>query len=275
MKKALAALICALWIVSAFAGFRVKLIKPKKPEQFQTSITVDGVTYAADLVISEKDQREFFYKELAPARVMAVRLAVFNRAGQELFLPLDRLQFLDASGHEIVPVAPVAVAQAVLQGKVITTEKRNQPAVGIDPRLDPRLDPNDPRNDPNDPRYGRYPPVVDPRVDPRANDPRYDPNDPRYGRYPNGTYGPYIRSGVDIVLSPGTGEGGGDLSQHEKALVEKDFSDKSHSLEPISPMSGRDKFLFFTLTDKLADTKGFTLRLPPGKGMLKEVVLKF
>lgn len=275
MKKVLTLVVGSLLIGSAFAEFRVKLIKPKKPEQFQMRITVDGVTYAADLVTSEKDQKEYFYKELTPARAVAVRLAIFNRSSQEVSLPLDRLQLLDASGREIVPVAPIALAQAVLQGMVITAEKRDKGVIGVEPRLDPRLDPNDPRNDPNDPRYRRYPPVVDPRSDPRTTDPGYDPNDPRYSRYPNGTYGPYIRPGVDIVLSPGIGGGGGDLSQHEKALVEKDFSDKSHSLEPISAMSMRDKFLFFAITEKPGDMKGFTLRLPPGKGMSQEVVLKF
>ena len=137
-----------------------------------------------------------------------------------------------------------------------------------------RLDQNDPRNDPNDPRYRRYPPV-DPRTDPRNTDPRYDPNDPRYRRYPNGTYGPYIRSGVDIVLVPGAGGGAGDLSQHEKALVEKDFADKAHSLEPVPPLSGRDKFLYFAVTEKPAGAKGFTLILPQAKGMPTVVVLKF
>ena len=139
--------------------------------------------------------------------------------------------------------------------------------IAIAPSVDPRLDPNDPRNDPNDPRYRRYPPVGDPRTDPRTG----DPNDPRYGRYP----GPYRRPGVDIILTPGGREQAGDLSQHEKALVQKDFADKSHSLEPVAALSGRDKFLFFAVGENPANVKGFTLRLPPSIGMPQEIVLKF
>jgi len=268
MKKVLVIVGCLLWIGSAFGGFRVKLIKPKSAEKFQTRATVESVTYAADILISEKEQNTYFYKALAPSHIVAVRLAVFNQGMHELVLPLERVQLLDPSGREVVPVAPEAVAEAVLKGLVVTAEPRDRGTVGVAPRLDPRLDPNDPRNDPNDPRYRRYPPV-----DP--NDPRYDPNDPRNSRNPNRPYGPYIRSGIDIVMIPGSGGDSGDLSRHEKALVEKDFVDKTHSLDPVPASSGRDKFLFFAVPDNPATGKGFTLRMPSGKGMSQEIVLKF
>jgi hypothetical protein len=270
MKRALAFLVSLSLTCTVFAGFKVKLVKPKKPEQFQTRLTNGDVIYAADLVIDAGEQKGYFYKELTPAHVIAIRLAVFNRGHNEVFLPLDRLRLIDPSGHELVPLAPEVVAQAVLKGLVVTATTPDEGQVSVSPRLDPRIDPNDPRNDPNDPRYPRYPPTTDPRTDPR-----YDPNDPRLGRYPNGTYGPYIRSGGDVVMIPGGGGGGGDLSQHEKALVEKDFVDKAHVLEPVPPLSGRDKFLYFAFAEKPVNGKDFTLRLPQSKGMPQEIILKF
>jgi hypothetical protein len=264
MRRAVVFLASFCLAVSAFAGFKVKLIKPKAAEQFQTHLKVGEVTYAADLLIEGKDQKSYFYKELTPAHVIAVRLAVFNQGRSEVVLPLDRLQLLDPSGREVPLVGPDAVAQAVLRGLVVTAEVRDKAPVQVAPTLEPRLDPNDPRNNPNDPRY-----------DPRAADPRYNPNDPRYGRYPNGTYGPYLRPGVDVVLNPGGGGGSGDLSRFEKSLVEKDFNDKAHTMEPVLPHLGRDKFLYFSFTEKPASVKGFTLRLPQAKGMLQEVVLQF
>src|SRR5512136_2330080 len=122
MNRALALLISFCLASSAFAGFKVKLVKPKKPEQFQSFLTVGDVTYAADLVIEEKVQKDYFYKELIPSRVIAVRLAIFNRGGDRVVLPLDRLQLTDASGKEIAPVSPEAVAQALLQGSVVTAK---------------------------------------------------------------------------------------------------------------------------------------------------------
>jgi len=270
MKRALVVVTGLCLAGSAFAGFKVKLIKPKKPEQFQTRVIADSVTYAADLVIDDKEQRGYFYKEMSPAHVIAVRLAVFNKGGKELTLPLDRLQLIDPAGREVAILAPEAVAEALLKGLIVTAEVKDKGSVGVSPRLDPRLDPNDPRNDPSDPRYRRYPPV-DPRTDP--NDPNYDPTDPR-NRNPNRT-GPYIRSGVDIGTIPGVGGSGGDLSQYEKDLVVKDFADKAHSMEPVPASSSRDRFLYFTLPGKPATTKGFVLRLPQSKGMAQEVLLKF
>jgi hypothetical protein len=76
-------------------------------------------------------------------------------------------------------------------------------------------------------------------------------------------------------MSPGGGKGGGDLSQYETQLVEKDFSDKAHTAEPILPSLTRDKFLFFLLEKPPAALKGFTLDIPAGKGMPQEIVLKF
>jgi hypothetical protein len=264
MNRALAFLVGFFLVSSAFAGFKVKLVKPKKPEQFQSFLTVGDVTYAADLVIEEKVQKDYFYKELIPSHVIAIRLAIFNRGGDSVVLPLDRLQLTDASGHEIAPVAPEAVAQALLQGSVVTANVDDKKPVQVTPgQGDPRLDPADPRYDPR----------VDPS-DPRY-DPRSDPADPRNRRYPNGTYDPWYRPGIDVVLNPGGGQGSGDLSQFERALVEKDFIDKAHSLEPVDASSKRDKFLYFSIPEKPVDGKGFMLRLPPVKGSGKDIVLKF
>ncbi len=282
MKGTLSVFVCFCLACTAFAGFKVKLIKPKKPEQFQARVTDGAVTYAADLVIEGKDQKDYFYKELIPSHVVAVRLAVFNRGRIEVIMPLDRLQLIDPSGTELAPLAPEAVAEAILKGLIVRAEtpKSAQVQVGphtrapqvdpTDPRYDPRLDPRDPRYDPrldpNDPRY-------DPRYDPTR--PGYDPNDPRYRRYPNGPYGPWSRPGVDVVLAPGGGGGSGDLSQAEKSLAEKDFTDKAHSMEPVAPATGRDKFLYFPVKDLPKTIKGFKLRLPEGKGIAREIVLQF
>ena len=187
MKRAFAFYLCLSVASFAFAGFRVKLVKPKKPEKFQAQQTVGNVTYAADLLIDGKDQKEFFYKDLTSAHVIAVRMAVFNQGGKALVLPLEQLQLIDPSGNPVAPVAPEAVAQALLQGLVVTAQMKEKSPVQVSPTMrDPRYDPTDPRYDPradprNDPRY-------DPRNDPTS--PRYDPNDPRNSRRnPNGTYG--------------------------------------------------------------------------------------
>ncbi len=282
MKRTLSFLMCFCLVCTAFAGFRVKLIKPKKPEQFQSRVTEGAVTYAADLVIEGKDQRDYFYKELTPSHVIAVRLAVFNRGRGEVVMPIERLQLIDPSDRAWAPLAPEAVSEAILKGLVVTTEARKNTQVQVAPQTrDPRLDPTDPRYDPRvDPRDPRYDPRVDPsdpRYDPRLDPsrPGYDPNDPRYRRYPNGTYGPWARPGVDVILVPGGGGGSGDLSQAEKSLVEKDFADKAHSMEPVMPSSGRDKFLYFPVNELPKSTNGFRLRLPGGKGIAREIVLQF
>jgi len=256
----------------SFAGFKVKLVKPKKPDQFQASTTVAGVTFAADLIVDGKQQKDYFYKELTPSNIIAVRLAVFNGGKEEVALPLDGIQLLGPDGQEAQLVAPDTVAQAVLQGQVVTAEMKDKRKVAVapnvrygdprydrsDPRYDPRLDPSDPTYDPTDPRNRRN-----------------DPNDPRnrgYGR----NNGPWARPGVDVVLNPGsTGGGGGDLSEFEKKLVEKDFQDKAHSPEPIVAPLARDKFLYFSAAQPPPSAKGFTLRLPAGKGIPQEILLKF
>ncbi len=258
----------------AFAGFKPKNIRPKKPEQYQTKAEAGGITYAADLLLDGKAQKDFFYKELTPSGVIAVRLAVFNKSGGGVVLPLDKLQLVGADGGALALVAPDAVAQAVLSGMVVTADvrKKDSPvtvAPGMrtgdprtdrtDPRYDPRLDPNDPSYDPTDPRNRTI-------NDPRYNDPRY--GDPRYGGYP--------RPGVDVVLNPGAGGGGGgDLSQFEKQLVEKDFGDKAHSFDPIDGSMVRDRFLYFTIQAPPAGGKGFTLTIPKSRGIPQDVTLKF
>ena len=78
-----------------------------------------------------------------------------------------------------------------------------------------------------------------------------------------------------MILSPGGGGGGSELSQYENQLVEKDFRDKGHNGDPIVPPLNRDKFLFFLIDKPPASLKGFTLAIPAGKGMAQEIVLKF
>ncbi len=272
MKKIALPLLMFCTAVCAFAGFKPKNIRPKKPDQYQARMIVGSVTYAADLLLAGKDQKDFFYKELTPSGVIAVRLAVFNNSNNEVVLP-DGIQLLGPSGKEIPSVAPQVVADAVLQGSPVTAEvKQKESPVQVgpnvragdprvdrtDPRYDPRLDPNDPSYDPTDPRNRRY-------NDPRYNDPNYDPR-----------YGGYGRPG--IIVSPrvgGDGRDSGGISQFEKQLIEKDFSDKAHSSDPIDGMMIRDRFLYFSMSDLPVTNKGFTLRIPKGKGIPQEIVLNF
>lgn len=258
----------------AFPGFKPKNIRPKKPEQYQASVTAGQLICAADLLLEGKTQKDFFYKELAPSGIIAVRLAVFNNARAAVVLPLEEIRLTGPGGDELPLVAPETVAQAVMQGLVVTPDIREKKgpvsvAPGMrtgdprtdrtDPRYDPRLDPSDPSYDPTDPRNRRY-------DDPRYGDPRY--GDPRYGRYP--------RPGVDVVLNPRGGGGvAGDLSQFEKQLAEKDFSDKAHSADPIDGSMVRDRFLYFSLKDSTPGDKGFILSLPKSAGFPSEIVLKF
>ena len=76
MRKTLALLAVLALATTAFAGFKPKLIKAKKAEQFETRATTAGATYAADLLLEAKDQKEYFYKDLTPSSVIALRLAV-------------------------------------------------------------------------------------------------------------------------------------------------------------------------------------------------------
>ena len=251
-----------LSVAAGLAGFKVKLVQPKKPDKFQTRVTVESVTYAADLLLDSGEQRKFFFKELNSSNVVAVRLAVFNGGRGEVVLPLQSIQLLGPGGEEIPPVAPLAVAEAVLQGRTVVAGASKNPPVAVSPSMRT----GDPRMDPSDPRY-------DPTMDPSR--PGYDPNDPR-NRYPNdpGYGGPWYRPGVDVVLSPGGGSAV-DLTEHERALVIKDFEDKAHTTDPVISPQTRDRFLYFSLSPVPPSPKGFKLRLTPSKGIPKEVVLEF
>jgi hypothetical protein len=257
------ALMAAMVCMSAFcfAGFKAKNVKPKKPEQFQTRVTLADVTYAADLLIQEKEQKEFFYKDLTLFDMVAVRLAVFNKSNSEVAMPVEDFHLFAPDGTEIPAVGPDVVAQRVLEVLAVASEikKRNPPI-----EVGPGTRTNDPRRDPRDPRY-------EPTLDP--NDPRYNPNDP--ANDPRND--PYNRPSVGVVLNPGGGTTDtiGDVSQYEKVLVEKDFSDKAHHSEPVLPSFTRDKFLYYSVKENLSSTRGYTLRLPPGNGRLEEVVLRF
>ena len=276
MRKLSALCLIPFVTVAAVAGFKVKLVKPKKPEQFQVRMTASGVTFAADLLLKGGEQNDFFCKELTSSNIVAVRLAVFNRGGQPVILPLDSLRMAAPDGQDLPLIAPDTVSQAILQGKVVTAQPRQGGPVTVSPTGNPRVDRSDPRYDPRlDPTDPRY----DPRMDP--NDPRYpgnSPNDPRNDPrsrggypYPGGTWG---RPGVDVVLNPGGGSLG-DLSQFEKELVEKDFMDKAHTVEPVLPSLNRDRFLYFLVPGQPGPPKGYVLTLPAGKGLAQEIVLRF
>jgi hypothetical protein len=298
MKKV--AVLC--WItcltVTGFAGFKVKLIKPKKAEQFEARTSTSGVTFAADLLLDGGEQKDFFYKELAPSNIIAVRLAVFNGSKTAVTLPLAALKLTDPDGKDLQLIPPETVARAMLGGMVVSSQRGQQqpspntrPGTGTvnrtDPRYDPRRDRNDPRydprTDPSDPRYNPRTDPNDPRYDPGMdpNDPRNDPTNPYPGSYPGGSGYPGQQrypggwGGPGIVLNPGGGGGAGDLSQFEKQLVEKDFNDKAHTEEPVLPSLSRDRFLYFLVPGRPANLKGYTLQIPAGKGMPQEIVLRF
>jgi hypothetical protein len=314
MRKLASGLVILALTGVGFAGFKVKLIKPKKAEQFQTRSTESGVTFAADLLLDGREQQNYFYKELTPSRLIAVRLAVFNSGPGDLTLPVDAVELIVPGGRVLAVVAPEMAAQAVLQGMVVgAAPKDSKGPVAVppnaragdprmdprDPRLDPRVDPRDPRYDPtldpNDPRYDPSDPRMrrDPRYDPsdpRSRDPRYDPSDPRTRDprydpgYPGGSPGGYPgqrRIGgygggyPGIILSPGGGGGVGDLSQFERTLVEKDFRDKAHAAEPLSRSLTRDRFLYFPAPEAGGRLHDYSLRIPAGPGIPHEVVLKF
>jgi hypothetical protein len=272
MKRA--ALLFQVFCLASFvyAGFKPKNIRPKKPDNYQVEAEAAGVTYAADLLLKGNQQKDFFYKELTGAGVIAIRLAIFNNGGNEVVLPLDGIQLLGPGGKELPMVAPEVVADAVLQGVEVTAQaRRNESPVQVapsirrndprtdrtDPRYDPRLDPTDPSYDPNDPGNRG-------NGDPRYNDPRYDPR-----------YGGYGRPGVDVILNPRVGGGGESTSRFEKQVIAKDFSDKAHTSDPVDGMMIRDRFLYFSLKDRPATEHGFTLRIPKSKGIPQEVTLIF
>jgi hypothetical protein len=296
--KRIALILLVLCLASAaIAGFKAKNIKAKKPEQFQSRVTVADVTFGADLLLEGKDQKMYFYKELTPSNVIAVRLAIFNNGKDEVIVPLEGLQLLDPGGNEMPPVSPEKVADALLGGKAIGDQAKRQTPQGqigvggtqdprsdpTNPQYDPRLDPNNPRYDPTDPRNrGQYPPGSNPggtntgtyppsTYPPGSNPPgSRPPGTSLPGTYPTGT-----RQGIPgVILTPGGG-GGGDLSQFERQLAEKDFSDKAHTTDPVPVSTNRDRFLYFSVRSKPAAEKEYTLRLPISKGIPQEVVLKF
>jgi hypothetical protein len=264
MRRAVAIALFLTFLPAAYAGYRVKLIKPKKAEQFQTKFSSAGVTWAADLLVENGAQKDFFYKELTPSNVIAVRLAVFNNGSGEVVLPLEAIELIDPEGKALRIVSPEAVAAAVLQDKVVAPSggPDKQSPVAVVPTV------SDPQTDPMDPRY-------DPRLDP--NSPRYDPTDPRLDPNGRANYPPGMgRPGVGIVLDPRAGRSpGGDMSKFEKSLVEKDFSDKAHSSDPVDASTIRDRFLYFSISGQPAGNRGYTLRIPKGKGVPEDVVLKF
>jgi hypothetical protein len=275
MKRAILILGILCLASAVFAGFKVKNLKPKKPEQFQRSVTVANVTYAADLLLEAKDQKDYFYKALTPANLIAVRLAIFNNGTDEVVLPLDSLALIAPDGKKIPLVNPESAAQAALSNTPAVPKPKGEPRpIGIGAG-----GPRDPRTDPTDPRY-------DPRLDP--SNPRYDPNDPRNaGQYPPGTYPPgttpggypnstypsggtYGRPG--IVINAGRSE---DLSKFERDLAEKDFRDKAHTTEALPTSMSRDRFLYFSIEGAPVASKGYILRLPVSKGIPQEVTIRF
>ncbi len=238
----------------AVAGFKSKIVKPKKPEQFHARSAISGITFAADLLLKGKDQEDFFYRELISCNVIALRLAIFNNSQGEVVMPLNGIQLIDPDGKELPLTDPKMVAQAALQGFVVSSGSE-QPPVRVD------------QTSVSNSRIDKTAPDYDPRLDP--TDPSYDPTDPRnsgYGRtYDN------RRPGVGVVLNPSGGRYSGVSAQ----LVEKDFENKSHSGDPISPSLVRDRFLYFRFDNLPASIKGFVLHLPRGKGYTEEVTLKF
>ena len=261
MRRAVLVAMMVCVATFCFAGFKAKTVKPKKPEQFQTRVTVGEVTYAADMLLQEKEQKDLFYKDLTLFDMFAVRLAVFNKGSSEVAMPVEDFHLFAPDGTEVQSVGPDVVAEKVLEVLSVASDvkKRNPPvAIGPAPRSD------DPRRDPRDPRY-------DPTADP--NDPRYNPNDPRNDPRND----PYNRPNVGVVLNPGGGttDTVGDVSQYEKVLVEKDFSDKAHHSDPVLPSFTRDKFLYYSVKEIPMSTRGYVLRIPPGKGRTDEVVLRF
>src|SRR5512136_2250641 len=107
MKRYLVPVWMLLFVLGAsFAGFKAKNLRPKKPEQYQTRQTASGVTYAADLLLDGKAQKDFFYKELTPSNIIAVRLAIFNTGKSEVVLPIGEIELLGPSGKSLPPIAP-------------------------------------------------------------------------------------------------------------------------------------------------------------------------
>jgi hypothetical protein len=261
MRKTAVVLGILCFVSVLFAGFKVKNIKPKKAEQFQCRATINGVTYAADLLIDGKAQKDYFYKELTSSNRIAVRLAVINNGREDVILPVGAIELQIPNGKSSHPESAESVAQAVLDGIAVSVS-----SVSRIPRVAAGGGAIDPRSDPSNPGY-------DPRLDP--NSPRYDPTDPRNtGQYPPGSYPGATRGTPGVVLYPGGG-GGEDLSQYERQLAEKDFCDKAHTSEPVLRSAVRDRFLYFPVERPPASTKGCVLRIPASPGIPQEVLLRF
>jgi hypothetical protein len=251
MKRPLAWLGMFLVALNAAGGFKAKTVRPKKPEKFQVRAVSSGITFAADLLLDGKDQKEFFFKELSPSNVFAVRLAIFNASNGEVVMPLDDIQLIDPDGKEIIPVESEIVAQAVLQGFPVSSAME-QPPVLVSSTNRGRVSRTDQSN-----------PGHDPRLDP--TNPNYDPTDPRNTGYSRS------RPDVQVILNPTGGKYGAISSQ----LVEKDFIDKAYSADPIPPSLMRDRFIYYGLGHRPSGTKGFELRLLKGKGISEPVILRF
>jgi len=251
MKKSALLLLILCFMCTAYGGFDAKPIKAKKPGKFQAHVTVSGVTYAADLLADEKDQKKYFYDALTPSNIIAVRLAVFNKGKEEVVLPLDALRLLSPEGVEFVRVDPESVAQAVLgeDGPVNVEDGTGGTQVGVYSRGS-----SDPRYDPNDPRIpSSYPPVS----------------------YPPGTYPPARRTEQPgVVLNPG-GSGKSESVRNERKMAAVDFRNKAHTSDPIARTLSRDRFLYFSIPADSVIPKETMLILPVSKGIPQEVVLKF
>ncbi len=247
MKRLIAWLAMFLIAVNAAGGFKAKTVRPKKAEKFQVHAVSSGITFAADLLLNGKDQTDFFFKELNPYNLIALRLAVFNGSGNEIIIPLDCIQLVGPDGKEILPVEPRMVARALLQGLPVSSATEQPPVQVTSPGPVPR--------DPSAPGY-------DPRLDP-AN-PNYDPTDPRntgHGRRPD----------VLVIMNP-TGGQYGELSAQ---LIERDFVVKAYAADPIPSSMMRDKFIYYGLKNPPSRPRGFELRLLRGRGISEPVILKF
>jgi hypothetical protein len=258
MKKTICFIAILCLTVTADAGFKPKLIKSKKPEQFQARAVVSGVGFAADLLLEGKEQKKFFCEELSPHDVIAVRLAVFNNSAGAVVLPLEDIRLTDPEGREVPRIGAAAVAEAVNGGIEKNTDvdqptiqtasnpaRRSGPVNTSDPTYDPSRNPADPNYDPT-----------------------CEPNSP-CGQLRKLSQMP--APGAHVEINP-YGSEYGTISER---LIQKDFIDKSHSADPIPAAGVRDKFLFFALPGRPAGIKGYELHLPPGKDIPQPVILKF
>lgn len=176
-----------------------------------------------------------------------------------MLIPLDGIRLIGPDGKELPAVAPEAVAAAVF-GDSMPSSKAQAPPVQV--AAGPKVASS--RTDKTSPNY-------DPRLDP--SDPRYDPYDPRNTGRNRGYNDPRIIPGVDVILNPSGG--GGNDDEISGRLIEKDFADKAHTEDPIPSSLRRDRFLYFSITDRPKGINGFELRLPKGKGVSQDVVLIF